>query len=66
MDVKYPGVHVRLTGQDGNGFMIIGRVRKALKRAGVASSEIEAFTKEAQSGDYDNLLQTVMRTVETS
>jgi hypothetical protein len=32
---KYPAVHVQLTGQDGNAMMIIGSVRKELRRAGV-------------------------------
>ena len=45
--------------------MILGRVRKALRRAGVSNDEIETFSKEAASGDYDHLLQTVMKTVET-
>lgn len=47
---------VKLSGEDGNAFAIIGRVRKALKRAGM-HDEAEAFTKEAMGGDYDNLLR---------
>lgn len=60
---KYPEVTVRLVGEDGNAFAIIGRVRAALKRAGHQEA-VEEFTKEAQSGDYDHLLQTAMRYVE--
>jgi hypothetical protein len=28
---KYPGIHVQLTGEDGNAFSILGQVRKALR-----------------------------------
>ena len=65
MAIKYPHVKVNLSDGDGNAFFIIGRVRKALRRAGVSNEEIELFTEEVKSGDYDHLLQTVMRTVET-
>lgn len=54
---------VQLSGEDGNAFSIIGRVRKALKRAGM-HDEAEAFTKEAMGGDYDHLLQTCFKYVE--
>ena len=65
MNVKYPHIKVNLSESDGNSFFIIGRVRKALRRAGVSDEEIEAFSKEASSGDYDHVLQTAMKTVET-
>ena len=61
---KYPDVHVRLTGRDGNAFMVLGTVLAALKRAGVTQPEREAFRAEAMSGDYDHLLATAMRWVE--
>lgn len=63
---KYPDVHVQLTGEDGNAFFIIGRVRSALRRSGVEASEIEAFCNEAMAGDYDNVLRTTMRWVSAS
>ena len=63
MDVKYPKIYVDLTTIDGNAFMIIGVVCKALRRGDVSVDEINSFTEEAMSGDYDHLLQTVMRTV---
>lgn len=62
-DIKYPNVTVRLTGEDGNAFFIIGRVCNALGRAGVPSSEVEEFSAEATSGDYDHVLGTVMKWV---
>jgi hypothetical protein len=57
---KYPKVHVQLSGEDGNGFMIVGRVSREMRRAGVPIDEISAFTNEATSGNYDHLLQTAM------
>lgn len=62
--VKFPSVQVRLVGEDGNAFAILGRVQKALKRGGASSEECSEFVKEATSGDYDNLLQVVMKWVE--
>ncbi len=64
MEPKYPEITVRLVGEDGNAFAILGRVSKALRRAKVSKAEIEAFTAEATSGNYDELLGTVMRWVE--
>ena len=62
-NVLYPNVTVNLTGEDGNAFFIISRTRNALRRANVSTEKIEEFTEEAKSGDYDNVLQTVMRWV---
>jgi len=64
MSVRYPDIEVPLEGEDGNAFAIIGRVRKALRKAKVSQEEIDLFSTEAMAGDYDNLLQTVMRWVE--
>jgi len=61
---KYPNIKVQLTGRDGNAFFILARTKKALERAGVSEDEINDFMKEAKSGDYDNLLQTVMKWVD--
>lgn len=62
-NVRHPEVTVNLIGNNGNAFVIMGMVRRALKLAGVEPEEIEAYTQEATSGDYDNLLQTTMRWV---
>lgn len=61
MNTKYPEINVPLVGEDGNAFSILGRVKRIMRRAGLEDSEWEAFHKEATSGDYDNLLVTVMR-----
>ena len=61
-EVLAPDVTVQLIGEDGNAFAIIGRVRKALKRAGHADLAAK-FLEEATSGDYDHLLQICMKYV---
>jgi len=66
MNIKHPKVKVQLTGTDGNAFAVLGAVRKAMRRAGVPAAEIDQFTKEASSGDYNNLLATAMRWVDVS
>ena len=56
-------VVVQLSGEDGNAFFIIGRVSKALRRAG-HEDLVEAFREEAMSGDYDHVIQTAMAYVD--
>lgn len=48
---------LELSGQDGNAFFIIGRAVRVAKKAGWSKEELEKFTKEAMSGDYDNVLK---------
>ncbi len=55
---KYPEITVQLVGKDGNAFNILGICRRAMKRAHLPESEIEAFTTEATSSDYNHLLIT--------
>lgn len=62
--VRYPEVNVKLTGRDGNAFSILGRVRGALRSADVPEDEVARFVREATSGDYEDLLVTVMRWVD--
>ncbi len=61
--VRYPEVKVKLVGEDGNAFSILGRVTKALRRDGVDEEIISEFVEEATAGDYDNLLRTVIEWV---
>lgn len=63
-DVKYPNISVKLVGEDGNAYAILGAVRRGLKRGGVAQDEIDQFMAEATSGDYNHLLQTAMTWVD--
>jgi len=64
--VKFPKASVDLTRIDGNAFAILGAVRRSLRKAGATKEQQDEFLREATSGDYDNLLQTVMRWVETA
>ncbi len=65
-DIRYPDIHVQLTGEDGNAYAIMGAVSAALRRAGVSSEEIQQYIEESTSGDYDHLLATAMRWVDVS
>lgn len=58
---KYPDIRVKLVGEDGNAFSILGRCTKAMRKAGLAEDERKTFMAEATSGDYDNLLGTTMK-----
>lgn len=61
---RFPEVKVELVGQDGNAFLILGRVMKALKRGGATPEEVREYLDEAKSGDYNHLLATTMDWVE--
>ena len=61
---RYPRVRVRLVGEDGNAFAILGRTKRALQSAGASPEDVAAFIGEATAGNYDDLLATVMRWVE--
>lgn len=63
MEPKYKDIEVQLSGEDGNAFFIIGRVTKALKAAKVEKPEVDAFVKDAMSGNYDHVIQTCMKWV---
>ena len=57
-------VTMRLVGEDGNSFAILGRFQRAAKAAGWIREEIKAVMDEATSGDYDHLLATISDHVE--
>lgn len=56
-----PRPRVRLVGQDGNAFAIIGSVSEALRRAGASTETIGQYRRESMSGDYANVLATAMK-----
>ena len=62
--VRYPHIHVQLSGRDGNAFSILGRVTSALRAAGVSKEEIKKYQDEAMSGNYDHLLGVTMSWVD--
>lgn len=51
---------VKLLGEDGNAFAIIGKVQEALHKAGADEEYIKLYNREAMSGDYSNLLMVTM------
>ncbi|AYB70629.1 hypothetical protein SEA_SERENDIPITOUS_88 [Mycobacterium phage Serendipitous] len=64
---RFPDVHVQLTGNDGNVFLIIGRVQRALLTGGATREQAAEFVNEMTDSDsYDAALATVMRWVSVS
>ena len=75
-EVRYPDVHVHITGEypagcdeedddiysveNSEASAILERVRDALRDGGVSDGEIEAYTREATSRCYNHLLFTTM------
>jgi len=57
-------VEVKLVGEDGNAFAIMGKVRRALRKHGADKEYIDKYLKEAMSGDYDNLLMVTTKYVD--
>jgi hypothetical protein len=57
---KFPRVKVKLTGEDGNAFAILGKCKLAAKKAKIPPEQISFFLKEARSGDYNHLLKVCM------
>jgi len=51
--------NVKLIGQDGNAFVILGLCQQAARRAKWSPDEIKSFRDKAMAGDYDNLLRVV-------
>jgi hypothetical protein len=63
---KANGVEVKLTGLNGNVFMIIGTVSKALKRAGF-SELVKKYEENAlKCNNYDEVLQLTMSVVDVN
>lgn len=54
---------VKLVGEDGNAFAILGKVKRALVKAGM-QEEAKAFMEEATAGDYNHLLACVQKYVD--
>ncbi|PCJ57911.1 MAG: hypothetical protein COA65_08610 [Rhodospirillaceae bacterium] len=49
---------LNIIGEDGNAFFILARASKVAKENNM---DWDAIQKEAQSGDYDNLLRVMMK-----
>lgn len=55
---------VKLIGEDGNAFAILGRVTRALREAGYSKDHIQRYQREAMEGDYNHLLMVTMEYVD--
>ena len=55
---------VKLIGEDGNAFAIMGSIKQALRRTGADQEYIDKYLGEATSGDYDHLLAVSMEYVD--
>lgn len=53
-------VTVKLIGESGNSFAILGRAVGAMKKAGWSPAEINEFRDRATRGTYDELLTTIL------
>ncbi len=57
---------LELVGLDGNAFAILGRAKRVAQRTGWTKEEVDKMLEEAMSGDYDHLLQTMVKYFEAS
>lgn len=57
-------VKMSLVGRDGNAFSIMAAFQSNARKQGWSQEEIDAVILEATSGDYNHLLQTIMRNIE--
>lgn len=55
---KYAKVALQVSETDSSAFGVVNAARQALRKAGASRAEIEAFSKEALSGDYNHVLNT--------
>ena len=52
---------LKLLGENGNVFVVLGLARRAATKSGWTKAQIDAFIAEATSGDYDHALVTCMK-----
>ena len=62
--MEQTGVEVELVGQDGNVFTVVGRVSRALKRAGLPDVAKEYREQATACKSYDAVLRLTMSVVE--
>lgn len=56
---------LKLCGEDGNAFAILGRAQKTARKAGWTNERIDQMIDEATAGDYDHLLSVIMENFDT-
>lgn len=57
-------VTLNLLSLDGNAFALMGAFQRQARKEGWTQEEIAPVLKEAQGGDYDHLLQTLLAVTE--
>lgn len=62
-DILFPDVTVELSGGEGNVYVLIGKVKQALNRAGHHVEASTFSTTAMQSESYDDVIQLIMQTV---
>ena len=53
-------VNLDMVGLDGNAFAIMGAFQRQARREGWTKEEINEVLDKARSGDYNNLVKTIM------
>lgn len=53
-EIKKP--KLKLVGEDGNAFVVLGAAQRAARAAGWTKEQIDEYRTKAMSGSYDNLL----------
>ena len=54
-------IELELVGLDGNAFSLMGAFQKAARQQGRTPEAIKAIMDDCMSGDYDHLLQTLVK-----
>ena len=54
-------VKLKLVGLNGNAFSLMGAFQRAARKQGRTAAEIKAVLDDCMSGDYDHLLQTLVK-----
>ena len=57
---------VKLVGQDGNAFMVLGLCKQAARKSGMDKEQVDTIMEEMMAGDYDHVLQTAMKHFDVS
>jgi hypothetical protein len=60
---RYPHIHVKLLGENGNAYAILARTARALKVGDVSKKRRDEYLKEAMCGNFQELVQTTMKWV---
>lgn len=61
MTPMHPQIRLPMTGESQHALLILGRAVAAMRSAGLAESDRQAFLSEATAGGYNQLLSTVRR-----